>query len=75
MTSNKIVACSTWTLLLLAAPAFGSTKWQHLSSKTGDLEAPNPGKQQTSSVVADFDSDGINDFAVTERTMAPSVVW
>jgi len=49
--------------------------WVHLSTKSGDLEIPNPGKQQTSAAIGDFDNDGINDFCITERTSAPSVVW
>ena len=49
--------------------------WTHLSSKKGDIEIPNQGKEQTSAVVADFDGDGINDFAISERTMAPAMVW
>jgi hypothetical protein len=49
--------------------------WVHISSKTGGIEAPNTGTQQTSAAVADFDNDGINDFCITERTAAPAVVW
>jgi len=49
--------------------------WKHLPSKNGDLPAPNPGTEQTSSVVLDIDNDGVNDFVVAERTAAPSVVW
>ncbi len=49
--------------------------WKHLSSKNGDLPAPNAGDEQTSAVVADFDKDGIDDFAISERTQAPAVVW
>jgi hypothetical protein len=48
--------------------------WRHLSTKTGDLAPPNSGDQQTSLAVADFDGDRVNDFVVTERTKAPSVV-
>lgn len=33
---------------------------------------PNGGNQQTCSVVADFDNDGINDFAIGERSKTPS---
>jgi hypothetical protein len=49
--------------------------WTHITSKNGDIEVPNQGKEQTSAVVADFDNDGINDFAISERTMAPAMVW
>src|SRR4030043_2439461 len=49
--------------------------WQHLSSKNGDIAVPNPGNQQTASAVFDVDLDGYNDFIITERTAAPSVVW
>jgi len=49
--------------------------WKLLSSKTGDLPAPNPGLQQTSCTVFDIDGDKVNDFVLTERTAAPGVVW
>ena len=49
--------------------------WKHLSTTTGDLPAPNSGKEQTASAVLDIDGDGVNDFAISERTQAPSVVW
>ncbi len=52
-----------------------SIKWTHLSTANGDLEAPNSGDQQTASLVCDIDKDGINDFAIAERTHAPSLVW
>jgi len=39
------------------------------------LDGPNGGGQQTASLVLDVDGDGVNDFIVTERTQAPSVVW
>ena len=39
------------------------------------LEGPNGGNQQTASLVLDVDGDGVNDFVITERTQAPSVVW
>lgn len=53
----------------------GQITWEHISSKTGKLEVPNAGKQQTSAAVGDFDNDGKNDFCITERTTAPGVVW
>ena len=55
--------------LLLAAPA-----WKHLSTATGDLSVPNKGTEQTSATVFDIDGDGVNDFVITERTAAASVV-
>ena len=60
--------------LLPAAPPAAEYAWQHLSSANGDLPAPNRGNEQTSLTVADFDRDGVNDFVVTERTAADSVV-
>jgi hypothetical protein len=48
--------------------------WVHISSKTGGIETPNGGGQQTSTAVADFDNDGINDFCISERTQAPCFV-
>ena len=52
-----------------------SSGWLHLSSYKGDLAPPNSGKEQTSATVFDIDKDGLNDFVITERTAAPSVVW
>ncbi|MBN2129268.1 MAG: VCBS repeat-containing protein, partial [Sedimentisphaerales bacterium] len=49
--------------------------WVRKSSAGGDLPAPNAGDQQTCLVVADFDNDGVDDFAIGERTKKPSVVW
>jgi hypothetical protein len=62
-------------LLLISTLVNGQVTWQHISSKTGAIEAPNSGNEQTSAAVADFDNDGINDFCITERTNAPAVVW
>ncbi|HTQ52878.1 MAG TPA: VCBS repeat-containing protein [Bryobacteraceae bacterium] len=61
-------------ILLLAAPPAPHYTWKHLSTATGDLPAPNRGTEQTSATVADFDNDGVNDFVITERTAADSVV-
>lgn len=48
--------------------------WKHLSSATGDLPAPNGGKEQTSLTIGDFGHDGRPGFIVTERTAPDSVV-
>lgn len=48
--------------------------WKHLSSANGDIEVPNAGDQQTAALIADIDNDGVDEFFITERTTAPSVV-
>ena len=76
----------TSIMMLFLAVSFGlasrqagaqgrNVRWTHLSTKTGDLPLPWPGKEQTASLVLDVDKDGVNDFALTERTTAPSVMW
>ena len=77
---RRIPSVPGWTLMIAAVwctAVFAETQtaWKHLSSKTGDIEAPNSGNEQTSSVVFDIDKNGVNDFVITERTKAPSVVW
>jgi len=59
--------------LLLAGTT--SPGWVLISSTRGEIEKPNGGTQQTSATVFDIDKDGVNDFVITERTAAPSVVW
>ena len=56
--------------VLLCGVSYGEVEWLR---KT--IDGPNSGNEQTACVVADFDKDGIVDFAVTERTQASSVVW
>jgi hypothetical protein len=62
-------------LLLLSFFALPQSGWQRLSSKYGDLPAPFPGTQQTASLVADLDKNGLNDFVITDRSASPSMVW
>jgi hypothetical protein len=50
-------------------------RWQHLTSKNGDLPVPGPSTEQTGAVVADFDKDGVNDFILSFRHVAPALVW
>ncbi len=59
----------------LSAQTNAGFVWKHLSTKTGELAPPNTGTEQTSATVFDIDKDGVNDFVITERTTAPSVVW
>ncbi len=49
--------------------------WKHYSTINGDFPVPNGGKEQTATLVTDLDNDGVNDFIITERTNANSVVW
>ncbi len=65
----SIVVCS-WALQKIEP-----IRWKHLSTINGDIATPNAGDQQTSSLVLDIDKNGINDFVISERTQAPSVVW
>lgn len=51
-----------------------SINWRLISSEANEIEVPNSGNQQTASLVADVDQDGINDFFIAERTAAPSLV-
>jgi hypothetical protein len=65
---------------LLAASEDAALPWNHpalkrISTESGDLPVPNRGNQQTASLVADLDNDGLNDFVIAERTVAPAVVW
>lgn len=71
-----LLAVGAGAAMLLSGPALGSDiHWKHLSSVNGDLAVPNAGKEQTASLVCDIDKDGVNDFAIAERTQAPALVW
>lgn len=70
-----LLICLLHLSLAAADAPSTSSGWLHLSSYKGDLAPPNSGKEQTSATVFDIDKDGLNDFAITERTAAPSVVW
>ena len=70
-----LIAASGLITCSFASQNTNIVNFKHLSTVNGDLPAPNNGKQQTSSIVCDIDKDGVNDFAITERTKAPSVVW
>lgn len=51
-------------------------RWQHLSSRRGELPAPPGGStQQTGAVVGDFDGDGVTDFMLAFRQKPPALVW
>ena len=48
-------------------------RWRHLSSASGDLPSPGPSDQQTGSLIADVNGDGVNDFFVVTRVVGPAV--
>jgi len=50
-------------------------QWKHLSSSQGDIHRATVGGEQTAALTTDVDRDGDADIFITERTMAPSVVW
>ena len=63
--SRRRACLAAGSLLLLALPSPTLAgprvvRWMHLSTKTGDLQPPNAGDQQTSAAVADFDGDGVH---------------
>src|SRR5262245_42292050 len=68
---------STFTLATILAAALGAKapSWKHLSSKNGDLPVPGESHQQTGALVADLDRDGIDDFVLSFRQVAPALVW
>lgn len=75
---KRLIHLASVTILLVAgspSSLAADIAWQRMSSTTGDLPPPNTGDQQTCNVVADFNGDGVADFAIGERTKTPSVVW
>lgn len=73
----RVVSWVACTLLMLPLTSLVANEeaWTLISSCNGNLEPPNDGDQQTCLIVADFDNDGVLDFAIGERTKTPSVVW
>ncbi len=74
-TSDQDVTSADSTMRSPMEQATLAYEWEHLSSTNDDLVVPNGGNQQTATLVMDVDKDGINDFIITERTQAPSVIW
>jgi hypothetical protein len=70
-----LLASTTVTLGVAVVSFAGDIQWQRLSSKHGELPVPGESTQQTSSLVADLDKDGVNDFVLSFRKVAPALVW
>jgi len=74
-TKHPCLTASTFLFAAAVSTMAAEIHWVRKSSTTSDLPAPNSGNQQTCLVIADFDKDGLDDFAIGERTKTPSVVW
>jgi len=75
MVGGAVLAAVSIAVCSWASQKIESIRWKHLSTINGDIATPNAGDQQTSSLVLDIDKNGINDFVISERTQAASVVW
>ncbi|HLA38770.1 MAG TPA: FG-GAP-like repeat-containing protein, partial [Candidatus Glassbacteria bacterium] len=49
--------------------------WRLVSSTAGEIPVPGESSQQTASLVADLDNDGVNDFVIGCRQAPPALVW
>jgi len=66
---------ASFIALTVLSVSAAEPKWVHLSSRSGDLPAPGDSTQQTGALVADLDNDGVNDFVLSFRKVAPALVW
>ncbi len=66
-------------VLLLAAvvsPQRREIRWQHLSSRKGELPTPGTSQEQTGLLTARLDRDSpATDFVMSFRVVAPALVW
>jgi hypothetical protein len=71
----RLVFAPVLLSLLLPLSAFSDIRWTHLSSARGEIPSPGPSPQQTGSIAADLDKDGIDDFVIAARVSGPSLTW
>jgi hypothetical protein len=57
-----------------SARALRRPVFRHLSSRHGDLPVPGTSTQQTAALVTDLDGDGVQDFVLGFRQVAPALV-
>ncbi len=72
---TRLIVCVLFLLLTSTISQAKDPKWVNVSSKTGGLPVPGESTQQTGSLVADLDKDGISDFILSFRKVAPALVW
>jgi len=69
------LTCAAAFMFFLRASVAAEINWQRLSSTNGALPMPGESTQQTGSLVADLDKDGIQDFVLSFRKVGPALVW
>jgi hypothetical protein len=69
------LSCSAPDSVAEASRTGRTPSWTHLSTANGDLPDLGPSGQQTGSLVADLDQNGVNDFVITARVVGPSITW
>jgi hypothetical protein len=76
--AGGLVSCTETTRppdTTVEAEAPARPTFRQLSSAQGDLPVPGESTQQTASLVADLDGDGVKDFVLGFRQVAPALVW
>ena len=69
------LACAAFFIVFGRMSLAAEIQWQRLSSTNGALPTPGESTQQTGSLVADLDKDGVKDFVLSFRKVAPALVW
>jgi sugar phosphate isomerase/epimerase len=68
-----------FTMFLMGTfSAFAQKKnstWEYLSTANGKVPLAWTTTEQTGAMAVDLDKDGVNDFVVTCRVVAPSILW
>jgi sugar phosphate isomerase/epimerase len=62
-------------LFCICFNSLNAQQWKHLSTTTNDIPLPWKSLEQTGALVGDLNNDGLNDFVLTSRKVAPAAVW